>query len=234
MPAAFVPGVGASQLACFPPNWPTSLLLSLSPSIHPQGQGFGAGGPRQRRRRGDGRGGAPGGQGGRPRRAGFQVGVGWLWLCPGACCPSAAAPAVLGGSGREASRAAGSQCVPAQAEMLLSAPWLPCARLSTTPACQDGGKPHTLVPRLASVADTPAGFPACRVEREEQSAKGPFEAIADTLRGAADFVKWVPYLLPGMVGLFLDSSASGRRRQAGACCAACVTSNRRSFDSSGG
>lgn len=32
----------------------------------------------------------------------------------------------------------------------------------------------------------------CRVEREEQSAKGPFEAIADTLKGAADFVKWVP------------------------------------------
>lgn len=30
---------------------------------------------------------------------------------------------------------------------------------------------------------------ACRVEREEQSAKGPLEALADTLKGAADFVK---------------------------------------------
>jgi len=29
----------------------------------------------------------------------------------------------------------------------------------------------------------------CRVEREERGAKGPLEALTDTLKGAADFVK---------------------------------------------
>lgn len=29
----------------------------------------------------------------------------------------------------------------------------------------------------------------CRAEREERGAKGPLEALTDTLKGAADFVK---------------------------------------------
>ncbi len=30
---------------------------------------------------------------------------------------------------------------------------------------------------------------ACRMEREEQSAKGPLEALADAVKGAAGYVK---------------------------------------------